>query len=90
MKVVADASLLIALSSLSRLSLLKDRFPEGIMIPPSVWREVVEQGHGRPGAEAVRTADWIRVEEVVESDYARLLDTTLDEGEAEAHGNRIH
>ena len=84
MTVVADASPLIALSCMNMLWLLKLRFPDGIIIPQAVWREVVEQGSGRPGAEAVRSTDWIRVEKVVDEAYVRLLGATLDEGEAEA------
>ena len=50
MKVVSNASVLIGLSSIDRLELLYERFPAGILIPPTVWTEVVEQGQGRPGA----------------------------------------
>ena len=53
MKVVADASLLIALSSLNRLSLLKDRFPEGIMIP--AWPTCRRRG-ATTGKRALRWA----------------------------------
>jgi predicted nucleic acid-binding protein len=81
--VIADASPLIALSSLGCLSLLQERFPDGLTVPPAVWREVVEEGRGRSGADAVRAADWIRVQEVEDRDYIRLLQSSLDEGEAE-------
>lgn len=50
MKVICNSSVLIALSSIRRLELLEQRFPEGVIIPDAVWREVVETGHGRPGA----------------------------------------
>ena len=81
---VADASVLIALSSLGRIELLRERFPEGLVVPPAVWREVVEEGQGRAGAETVRTADWIRLEQAADRDYIGLLSSTLDQGEAEA------
>ncbi len=50
MIVVADASVFIGLSSIGQLSLLSERFPDGVLIAPAVWREVVEQGRERPGA----------------------------------------
>ena len=42
MRVVANASVLIALSSSGRLTLLRERFPDGVLIPPAVWREGLE------------------------------------------------
>ena len=84
MIVIADASPLIALSSLGCLSLLYERFPDGVTVPPAVWKEVVEEGRGRSGADAVRGADWIRVQDVGDRDYIGLLQSSLDEGEAEA------
>jgi predicted nucleic acid-binding protein len=84
MKAVSNSSVLIALSTIGLLSLLKSRFAEGVLIPEAVWREVVEAGADRPGAEEVRTAGWIRRCNVEDQDYVRLLCTELDEGEAEA------
>ncbi len=40
MSVVADASVLIGLSSIGKLPLLHERFPEGVLIPSAVWQEV--------------------------------------------------
>lgn len=61
MKVVSDSSVLIGLSSIRRLALLHDKYPDGVLIPVAVWREVVEQGGKRPGARKVDQADWITV-----------------------------
>jgi predicted nucleic acid-binding protein len=61
MTVVADASVLIGLSSIGHLSLLHRRFPKGVLIPQAVWREVVEQGRDRPGGQEVAEANWITV-----------------------------
>jgi len=36
MTVVADASILIGLSSIGQLSLLRERFSEGVLVPPAV------------------------------------------------------
>ena len=84
MKVVADASILIGLSSIGQLALLNERFPGGVLIPPAVWREVVEQGKERPGAREVAGANWITVRDVTTRKIVQLLEMALEEGEAEA------
>lgn len=84
MTVVADASVLIGLSSIGRLALLQERFPEGVLVPPAVWREVVEQGGERPGVREVAEAGWITVREVTAQEIVQLLRMELEAGEAEA------
>lgn len=84
MKTIANSSVLIALSSIGQLTLLSQRFSEGILIPPAVWQEVVTSGMGRAGATEVRSASWLLVREVKESGLLTLLRTQLDYGEAEA------
>lgn len=84
MKVVSNTSVLIGLSSIGLLQLLRDRFPEGILIPEAVWREVVVEGGDRPGAQDVSEANWIEVHKVNDDRIVRLLRAELDEGEAEA------
>ena len=84
MRAVANSSVLIALSTIGRLGLLSQRFPEGFLIPQSVWREVVEAGKGQPGAAEVASASWITVGEVKDDNLASLLFTELDKGEAES------
>jgi len=42
MKAVSNSSVLIALSSIGQLELINQRFLDGVMIPQSVWKEVVE------------------------------------------------
>ena len=84
MKPIANSSVLIALSAIDRLDLLPRRFPDGILVPRAVWREVVETGHGRPGATAVQAAQWITVSDTPPSSTLDLLRTELDDGEAEA------
>ena len=80
--VVSDSSPLIHLSQIGRLNLLKDLF-HGLLIPPSVYHEVVIEGRGRPGSEEVREASWIRVVEIRDRPLKRLLQFLLDEGESE-------
>ena len=83
MKVISNSSVLIALSGIDRLELLQRRFPEGVIIPDAVWREVVETGHGRTGAKKVSDAAWIKRRAVQNHVVATALQTTLDQGEAE-------
>lgn len=84
MKVVCNSSVLIALSAIEKLDLLPKRFPEGVLIPQAVWREVVETGNGQPGAREVASAGWLTVCETRDRDFIALLRMDLDQGEAEA------
>lgn len=83
MKAVANSSILIALSTIGQLGLLLRRFPEGVVVPQAVWREVVETGKGQPGSEEVASASWVVVREVKDQGLVSLLRPELDDGEAE-------
>ena len=63
MKVVANSSVLIALSSIQKLSLLSDNFKK-IYIPEAVWVEVVNKGIGKPGYLEIKDAKWIEVKKI--------------------------
>jgi predicted nucleic acid-binding protein len=83
---VADSSVLIHLAAIGRLDLLRSLF-ERLTLPPAVWREVVEEGSGRPGAreiEAGRRDGWIEVRQPSNELLLRSLKRQLDHGEAEA------
>ncbi|MEE8391256.1 MAG: DUF3368 domain-containing protein [Anaerolineae bacterium] len=83
--VVSDSSTLIHLAAIDRLTLLQEFF-ERIVVPPAVWREVVEQGGGRAGAaevEQARQAGWIKVLAPVDTALLQLLRRDLDDGESE-------
>lgn len=84
MKAVCNSSILISLRLIGQLELLHERFPAGILIPSAVWREVVEEGQGRHGAQQVAAASWIEVIDVADSGLVSVLRANLDEGEAEA------
>ena len=60
MRVVVNATPLIALALLDRLELLRQMFDE-ILVPAAVYEEVVVKGAGRTGADAVGQADWLQV-----------------------------
>ena len=62
-KAVSNSSPLIHLAAMERLKLLPT-FYDDVLIPPAVWREVVEEGKGRPGACEVDDAakqGWLRI-----------------------------
>ena len=60
MKVVVNATPLIALGSLVRLDLLREMF-DSIIVSAAVYEEVVSKGAGRPGAALVGQADWLQI-----------------------------
>ena len=82
--IISNASPLIVLSGIDRLPILKKLWKE-IVIPEAVYKEVVNNGVGKTGAEVVSQAckDWIKVVSVKNSDEVAALRTILDEGEAE-------
>ncbi len=83
--VISDASTLIHLVNIGRLDLLRDFFSQ-LVVPPAVWKEVVDLGEGRSGADEVRRAGssgWMTVEEPKDNAFVRSLSRDLDNGEAE-------
>ncbi len=83
MKIVANSSILISLSSINRLSLLKEKFGT-VYIPEAVWREVVDLGGGEVGSEEVKKAKWIKTAKVEDQNLVSALNESLDLGESEA------
>ncbi len=83
MIVVSDSSPLIALADVGQLRLLRDLFST-VLIPEAVYQEIVVQGAGSTGAEAVQSAAWIEQRGVANTGLADVLKLELDEGEAEA------
>jgi predicted nucleic acid-binding protein len=81
--VVGDASPLILYAAVGRLELLHQLFGE-VVVPPAVWSEVTSGGVGRPGAQEVAGASWIREQSPLRSPAAHGLPGDLDAGEAEA------
>ena len=83
--VISDSSTLMHLARIGQIALLRDLYGS-LTIPPAVWREVVSEGKGRPGANevvAARQAGWLQVDKLADESYLRLLSRELDVGEAE-------
>jgi len=83
-KIVSNSSVLIGLSSIGKLNLLRERFPQGILVPEAVRREVIDEGEGRPGAREISESKWIKTQKVEDKRIVELLLGDLDKGEAEA------
>ena len=85
MPVVSNTSPLLNLAIVDHLSLMYEQFGE-ILIPQAVLEELqVEEG--LPGSQTLREAiekGWLRVKEVMDQHYVKVLQIDLDKGEAEA------
>lgn len=84
MIVVADASPLIYLSALGRLELLRALYVR-VLVPRTVFDEVVVVGQGEMGSGEVAAATWIEVREVADRDgLLAKFEARIDAGEATA------
>jgi uncharacterized protein len=79
---VADASFLIGVCAIGRLSLLQDMFGR-VRVAAAVWDEVAERRQGRPGADQITQASFIDRCPPANSQAVMLLGLFLDQGEAE-------
>ena len=83
MKVVCDASTLIALARIGQFETL-ERTGAQVVIPRAVYKEVVVQGEGKPGATEVSAAAWIETREVTDHSIVARFRIVLDAGESGA------
>ena len=83
MIVVSNATPLIGLAKIGRLTLLQELFGT-ITIPPAVYDEVVTNAPNRPGAKEIRQAAWIQTQSPIDQTKVDYLRADLDPGEAEA------
>lgn len=83
MNAVCDSSTLIALAKIGHLDILK-KVVKNLIIPPSVYEEVVIKGAGKSGSDEIRKAKWIEKREVSDRELVMRLNTILDLGESEA------
>jgi uncharacterized protein len=82
-QLAGNSSPLISLAAAGALPLLQHVADE-IVVPPQVWQECVVEGAGRPGADEIATAGWIRQLPVVDRAYVERLHREIDLGESEA------
>jgi hypothetical protein len=64
MRALTNTTPLIALAQCGRFDLLRLLFDK-VLLPPAVYREVVQEGNGRPGAEETQnaiTAGWLEIQ----------------------------
>ncbi len=85
MEIVADSGPLISCARAHKLMLIRDIYKK-IVIPPSVYREIVTEGAGKPGAEEIEAAVsvWVAIKEPENKSLAVNLRQRLGPGECEA------
>lgn len=82
MRIVSNASPLINLARIGKLDLLRELYGR-LLIPEAVWREVVVDGAGQPGADEVEGIVWIERRAAKNKQLLQALQQELDAGEAE-------
>jgi predicted nucleic acid-binding protein len=82
LKVVCDASTLIALARIGQLDILRQAGAQ-VVIPTAVYEEVVVKGASKPGADEIRQASWVETREVSDRDVVAQFRTVLGAGESE-------
>jgi predicted nucleic acid-binding protein len=83
MVVVSDTSPLINLAAIDHLWLIPKIYGQ-VIIPLTVFNEIVVEGIGEPGASEIQTADWVLIKTCSPSSLWDNLKSDLDPGEAEA------
>ena len=81
MKVVCDASTLIALSRINALGLLEQQVTE-LTIPDAVYEELA-RGKNKPGIKKIVQAEWIQRKTVQNRTFIKQLHQSLHAGECE-------
>jgi predicted nucleic acid-binding protein len=79
---VSDSSPIVGLAAIKQLHLLRELYGR-FVIPQAVYEEIVA-GVDEPGAEEVKTVDWIEIQSVANRVAVTVLQLELDLGEAEA------
>jgi uncharacterized protein len=82
MTAVSNSSPLILYSRIGQLELIESLFTD-VLVPSTVWQEVVIDGRGMVGARELQQASWIRRQPLPNLEVPRAL-STLHPGEREA------
>lgn len=80
---VTDASPLIVFSRSKHLDILQ-KVTKILLIPEAVYQEVVVKGKGKPGSRKVKSASWIKREEIKSKSKLVTLSDRLGLGEKES------
>lgn len=83
MNTVCDSSTLIALAKIGHLKILK-KIVKNLIIPPSVYEEVVIKGAGKSGSAEIGKAQWIEKRQASDRELVMRLNSILHYGESEA------
>ncbi len=83
MKIVSNSGPLLSFSRAGRLTLLRNVIGEAA-VPEAVYEDIVVQGAGKAGAQAVRDASWIIRQRVANRALVDELPAKLHLGEREA------
>jgi len=81
--IIANSGPIISFARADYLYLLKETVKE-LIIPNAVFEDIVVKGRGKPGAEEVKEADWIKRKEAKDKNRVEKLAERLGEGESEA------
>jgi uncharacterized protein len=80
-EIVSNSGPLISLARIERLDLLPELFHE-VVVPTAVFHELTRDPD-RPGASAIRGAEWLRIRQVSDVAEVARLSFWLDSGESE-------
>ncbi|MBD2569161.1 DUF3368 domain-containing protein [Anabaena lutea] len=83
MIIISNTSPISNLAAIGQLTLLQQLYGN-IIIPPTVYQEILASGSTDPGTLALQTLDWIQVIPVTNIVLVQTLQTILDPGKAEA------
>lgn len=83
MIVVSNTSPIINLAAIGRLNLLQQLYGK-VVIPQSVYDEIVVSGSGQAGSFEVSNLDWLETRSAADVALVALLQVELDSGEADA------
>lgn len=81
--IVSDSGPLISMARARKLNLIQ-KVCRQIIIPESVYREIVIQGKGKPGAREIENASWINVKKAQSLKKVEILKNRFGSGESEA------
>jgi len=81
--IVADSGPIISLARIHQLQLIPGIF-QNIVLPSTVYEEIVIKGKGKPGELEIKDASWINVQKPENQVEVRELRKQFDAGESEA------